>query len=183
MLSNLNGTLSASVPPCKPATSLSPPATLSPSEEFLNLSSPSKPSNRRVTIAVPSPTAKASTTNQPRSTETPDSSPLVNEHDDFEIDEIIDPSTVALPETPTRPYTLTGGENSPVTPYFLHPTKLAQQTCPPKQTHQPLFPLSGKIQDQPDEFMRNRLLQARRKTLQFAPKVKSPLSKGFPFDS
>ena len=68
-------------------------------------------------------------------------------------------------------------DGSPTTPYYLSKgAELVQQTCPPKQTQQLLFPLSGRIEDQPDEMMRQRLLLARRKTLQWAPKCSSPLS-------
>lgn len=65
---------------------------------------------------------------------------------------------------------------SPTTPYFLHPSKLVQQTCPPKQSQELFFPVSGKIEDHPDAVMRQRLLAARRKSLQFAPRVGSPLA-------
>lgn len=68
---------------------------------------------------------------------------------------------------------------SPTTPYYLGKgADLVQQTCPPKQTQQLLFPLSGEIADQPDEVVRRRLLLARRKSLQWAPKVGSPLGRG-----
>ena len=30
-------------------------------------------------------------------------------------------------------------DESPTTPYFLHPDKLVQKTCPPKQKYKPLF--------------------------------------------
>lgn len=67
---------------------------------------------------------------------------------------------------------------SPTTPYYLsRGAQLVQQTCPPKQTGQLLFPLSGKIEDQPDEGVRQRLLAARRKSLQWVPKVASPLGR------
>ena len=66
---------------------------------------------------------------------------------------------------------------SPATPYFLsNRTKLVQQTCPPKQSMLSLFPLSGQIEDA-DESLRERLVLARRKSLQWAPKVRSPLGK------
>lgn len=69
---------------------------------------------------------------------------------------------------------------SPTTPYYLSKgAKLIQQTCPPKQTGQLLFPLNGRIEDHPDENIRRRLVEARRKSLQFAPKVGSPLGREF----
>lgn len=67
---------------------------------------------------------------------------------------------------------------SPTTPYYLSQgARLLQQTCPPKRTMQPLFPASGRIEDQPDEAVRRRLMLARRKSLQWAPKVGSPLGR------
>ena len=67
---------------------------------------------------------------------------------------------------------------SPTTPYYLSKgAQLVQQTCPPKQTQDLLFPFSGRIEDQPDERVRQRLLMARRKSLQWVPKVSSPLGR------
>ncbi|KAL9058094.1 MAG: hypothetical protein Q9162_001956 [Coniocarpon cinnabarinum] len=161
MLSNMNGTLSKTTDSRK--------------------SSPQPSSRRRVTIAIPS---KADEIDHVASV--PTAEPAVDESDtqcyEDSEDELAGPSSPAsckIPETPGRPNTLTGGPNSPTTPYFLHPTQLVQQTCPPKQSQESLFPLSGRIRDQPDESLRQRLTNARRKSLQFAPKVKSPLSQDF----
>ncbi|KAL8990423.1 MAG: hypothetical protein Q9169_008125 [Polycauliona sp. 2 TL-2023] len=70
---------------------------------------------------------------------------------------------------------------SPTTPYYLSKgAKLVQQTCPPKQQAQDqglFFPLSGRIEDQPDEAVRRRLVAARRKSLQWACRVQSPLGR------
>ncbi|KAI4226666.1 MAG: hypothetical protein L6R36_002979 [Xanthoria steineri] len=67
---------------------------------------------------------------------------------------------------------------SPTTPYYLSKgAKLVQQTCPPKQSQELFFPLSGRIEDQPDAVLRQRLLVARRKSLQWASKVQSPLGR------
>ena len=67
---------------------------------------------------------------------------------------------------------------SPNTPYYLSKgAQLVQQTCPPKQRQELLFPISGNIDDQPDEVVRQRLLVARRKSLQWVPKVSSPLGR------
>ncbi|KAL8703219.1 MAG: hypothetical protein Q9201_003605 [Fulgogasparrea decipioides] len=67
---------------------------------------------------------------------------------------------------------------SPTTPYYLSKgARLVQQTCPPKQSQELFFPLSGKIEDQPNELMRQRLLMARRKSLQWTSKVQSPLGR------
>ncbi|KAI9715444.1 MAG: hypothetical protein M1812_005920 [Candelaria pacifica] len=72
---------------------------------------------------------------------------------------------------------------SPTTPYYLSKgATLIQQTCPPKQSGKRLlFPLSGEIDDQPDDVLRQRLVLARRKSLQWAPKVGSPLGRGVSF--
>ncbi|KAL9030056.1 MAG: hypothetical protein Q9180_006950, partial [Flavoplaca navasiana] len=67
---------------------------------------------------------------------------------------------------------------SPTTPYYLcRGAQLVQQTCPPKQSQELFFPLSGRIEDQPDAAVRQRLLMARRKSLQWASKVQSPLGR------
>lgn len=64
---------------------------------------------------------------------------------------------------------------SPTTPYYLTKgAELVQRTCPPKQTG---FPVSGDIGDQPDETVRRRLLEARRKSMQWASRIRSPLGR------
>ena len=137
MLSHINGSLVSAEAPTRVTFDLSP------TKEFLNLSSPS---SRRESLAVPSP------------------SPLPD------------------PETPRAgDHFYSDGESSygsPTTPYYLsRGAELVQQTCPPKQTMQALFPISGRIEDQPDERVRQRLFLARRKSLQWAPKVGSPLGR------
>lgn len=103
--------------------------------------------------------------------------------DSFAIPQPIEPDAQP-PHTPTANdgHDFADGESawsSPTTPYYLGMgAELVQQTCPPKQTQQLLFPLSGEIEDQPDEVVRRRLLLARRKSLQWAPKVGSPLGRG-----
>lgn len=77
---------------------------------------------------------------------------------------------------------------SPTTPYYISQgAKLMQQTCPPKQTQQGLFdreeggssgfPVTGRIEDQPDESVRARLEAARRRTMNWRPRVASPLGR------
>ena len=67
---------------------------------------------------------------------------------------------------------------SPTTPFYLSKgAQLVQQTCPPKQTGERLFPVSGNVEDEPDETVRHRLLAARRKTLQWSSKTQSPLGR------
>jgi hypothetical protein len=108
--------------------------------------------------------------------------------DSIRVERISSESPPQAPQTPTPNVAFNfDGEDedmtnwgSPTTPYYLSKgAKLIQQTCPPKQTGQLLFPLSGRIEDQPDENVRMRLLEARRKSLQFAPKIGSPLGREF----
>ena len=67
---------------------------------------------------------------------------------------------------------------SPTTPFYLSKgAQLVQQTCPPKQRGERLFPASGNVEDEPDEQVRRRLIAARRKTLQWSSKTKSPLGR------
>jgi hypothetical protein len=91
---------------------------------------------------------------------------------------VMDDETMFL-KTPTpASFDQQEGNFSPTTPYYMaQGAKLLQQTCPPKQSSQSLFPLSGNIDDQPNEGIRKKLLQARRKSMQWAPKVASPLGK------
>ena len=64
---------------------------------------------------------------------------------------------------------------SPTTPYYLSKgAELVQRTCPPKRMG---FPVSGEIDDQPDETVRRKLLEARRKSMQWASRVRSPLGR------
>lgn len=134
-LANLNGSLVPSETPGKLAFDLSP------TKEFLNLSSPVREPIAPATLAPQTPKA------------------AMNEYDDG-----------------------TSSWGSPTTPYYLsRGAQLMQQTCPPKQTMQPLFPASGRIEDQPDEAVRQRLLLARRKSLQWAPKVGSPLGRAMSY--
>lgn len=67
---------------------------------------------------------------------------------------------------------------SPKTPYLMKEgAKLIQQSAPPKQIQQGLFPVNDKIEEQPDENMRNKLEAARRRTMNWRPRVASPLGK------
>lgn len=64
---------------------------------------------------------------------------------------------------------------SPTTPYYLSKgAELVQRTCPPKQMG---FPVNGQIDDQPDETVRRRLVEARRKSMQWASRIRSPLGR------
>lgn len=74
---------------------------------------------------------------------------------------------------------------SPATPYFLsNRAQLVQQSCPPKQSQQGLFPVSTSMaslfgDDDEDERskQRARMEAARRKTNFFKPSVGSPLKR------
>ncbi|MDI1490991.1 MAG: hypothetical protein OHK93_002196 [Ramalina farinacea] len=67
---------------------------------------------------------------------------------------------------------------SPTTPYYLSKgANLVQMTCPPKQKGERLFPVSGNVEDESDETVRQRLLAARRKSLQYISKTRSPLGR------
>ena len=151
-LSNFNGNLvPADFAPIKPAG-----IDMSPTKEFLNLSSP--PSSRRETLGPDSPIF-----HQPA----------------FDANQAIgtdDALTMPLPETPLgikNPYA-ESSFGSPTTPFYLSKeADLLQKTCPPKQKFQSI--LQG--DDDDEERVRQRLIQARRKTLQFAPRVESPLGR------
>lgn len=136
VLSNLNGNLISAEHAPKP------PASLSPTKEFLTFDTPA---SRRDTFVIQRPSAP----------QTP---------------------VAATPTLDLKPDESQWG--SPTTPYYLsRGAQLVQQTCPPKPTGDRLFPLSGRIDDQPDEAVRQRLLAARRKSLQWVPKVASPLGR------
>lgn len=65
------------------------------------------------------------------------------------------------------------------TPYFMQKDKLVQQTCPPKRTSDSTSEKDGGFLPlKKDENVMMRLMAARRKSLQWAPKVGSPLARG-----
>ena len=88
------------------------------------------------------------------------------------------PKSPATPDglsTPDAPGLIAA---SPTTPFYLSKgAELVQRTCPPKQTGERLFPVSGNVEDEPDEAVRSRLLAARRRTLQWSSKTQSPLGR------
>lgn len=151
-LANLGGSL---VPACSETPAKTPAADLSPTKEFLTFNTPA---SRR---------------------------------DTFVLDPVEISASEPLPETPEVPSTplVTAEDNvlesgsswgSPTTPYYLSKgAELVQRTCPPKQMAQEcgLFPVSGDVEDQPDESVRLRLMAARRKSLQWASKTRSPLGR------
>ncbi|KAF2103064.1 hypothetical protein NA57DRAFT_72049 [Rhizodiscina lignyota] len=64
--------------------------------------------------------------------------------------------------------------SSPATPYFLHPGEIVQKTCPPK-AHSGREPGNVFLLEDADTPFRQRLLLAKRKSLEWAPKIGSPL--------
>jgi hypothetical protein len=181
-LANLNGTLVPSTPGRM---------SMSPTKEFLSL--PDTPGlnfstkkDRRETVEwVRSPNSS-----------TPEAEP----HDQTLILSPV-PATPA-PETLSSMYTEAGlyGNEAETpggqTPYFLHKEQLVQKTAPAgrryvdrEQGEQVLGFEGGKeylgsggemgwLEEKKDESVMVRLMAARRKSLQFAPKIGSPLARG-----
>ena len=169
-LSNVNGTLVKLDSSTPSASSRRAAAEWGTMEEFIRLS-PTPPSSPREST---SSTDQQSTKDQAdtlaatpkpsrsvgRSSQVPETPAAANY--DFDDD---NSSIDTLSQSPTTPYYLSKG------------AKLVQQTCPPKQLRQGLFPVSGRIEDQPDHALRIRLEAARRKSLVWKPKVGSPLGR------
>ena len=93
-------------------------------------------------------------------------------------DDNLDPST---PQTNVDPNMY---HDSPTTPYFLRPQELVQRTCPPKQSQQSLFQELGRQREVSEESEERkpaavnlRLALMRRRSLQYAPRVASPLAR------
>ncbi|EHL01738.1 putative Microcephalin [Glarea lozoyensis 74030] len=159
-LANLNGTLvSSSTTPRK--------SNMSPTKEFLNLETPyTSKSKRRESIQwVRSP-----------STSSPNDDELANQT--LMLSPV--PNTPAYEPT-TSLYTENGlyGEDTPTgqTPYFLHTQELVQQTAPPAKGRFFEDAQEGGIEEgkgflsqKKDESVMMRLMAARRKSLQWAPK-------------
>lgn len=146
-LANLNGNLV----PASNATPAQP--TVSPTMEFLTFNTPA---SRRETFII---------------------EPQQSPHESSAQEKLLDPA----PSTPR--VTFADAENdasawgSPTTPDYLSKgAELVQRTCPPQQMGG-LFPVSGELDDQPDEAVRRRLLEARRKSLQWASRIRSPLGR------
>jgi len=90
-------------------------------------------------------------------------------------DDHVDPSTPQTNVDPNMYY------DSPTTPYFLHPQELIQRTCPPKQSQQSLFQELDRQRQTSEEkkpaAVNQRLALMRRRSLQYAPRVASPLAR------
>ena len=158
-LANLNGTV---IPSSELSNSPHGDSTenISPTKEFLNLSSPVSSSSSQGSPSVSIINVPTHTTVQ-----TPLKAISESSNTDFTT-----PSAFA-------PYSEEDfNAGSPTTPYYLsRGAELVQQTCPPKQMRELLFPVNGKIEDHPNEEVKRKLWEARRKSLQFAPKVGSRL--------
>ena len=90
--------------------------------------------------------------------------------------------STAAPATPQTGFSESNLDESslgsPTTPYYLSKgAEIVQRTCPPKSQPGGLFPISGNINDQPDENVRRRLMEARRKSMQWVSKTRSPLGR------
>lgn len=92
-----------------------------------------------------------------------------------------DENTQARADAPSTP-TITYAEHDrdandgdvPATPFYLSKdARLIQRTCPPKQTGEMLFPTNGAE----DDHVKRKLLEARRKSMAFASKTRSPLGR------
>lgn len=139
--------------------------TMSPTKEFLNLGTPTP---RRETVHLPATADRQTTLDLLPPNDSPTQVTPVKQ-------QMAQPTDYDTPSADFDDGKSSFG--SPATPYFLHPQQLVQQTCPPKQSQEVFFPVSGKIEDQPNENLRKRLLMARRKSLQWAPRLSSPLAR------
>lgn len=166
-LANLNGTLVPSA--TTPGRNYQ---NMSPTKEFLNLDTPvTNKSRRRETVEwVRSPSTSS---------------------DDKDETLLLSP----VPATPA-PETISAygedglyGEDTPggQTPYFLHKEQLIQKTAPAGRRYVDTEQLevqgrvsmgTGFLSEKKDESVMMRLMAARRKSLQWAPKVGSPLARG-----
>ncbi|PLN82660.1 hypothetical protein BDW42DRAFT_200375 [Aspergillus taichungensis] len=149
-LSNMNGTLVKSNPSSSSNSSRKSGAV----EDFMR--------------QTPPPSESPDLTPQPRRYESSHPEP--------------DQSYCQTPKTPgSRPYDFNFDAigMSPATPYYLSQrSRLVQQTCPPKQTHQGLFGTPSRADPdavEPSWKLKAKLDAARRKSLAFKPRVGSPL--------
>jgi hypothetical protein len=186
-LANLNGTLVPSQTPSR--------VSMSPTKEFLNL--PDTPSR----LNFSSKKGRRESVEWVRS---PSSATPEVEQDDQTLLLSPVPATPA-PETLSSMYTdsgLYGNEGETPggqTPYFLHKEQLVQKTAPAGRRYidreveesevgwmgfeggKGYLGSGGEmgwLQEKKDESVMARLMAARRKSLQFAPKVGSPLARG-----
>jgi len=132
---------------------------MSPTKEFLDLDSPASASMPAVT-----PARSGHYERSPAGARAPTME-----------DDNLDPSTPQTNVDPNMYY------DSPTTPYFLHPQELVQRTCPPKQSQQSLFQELDRQREASEEkkpaAVNQRLALMRRRSLQYAPRVASPLAR------
>lgn len=161
-LTNMNGTLLPSATPIRPSR-----RTMSPTKQnFIQPETPftAKVSRRESVQWVRSP-----------STASPD-------------DQIDDATQMLspIPATPAPETIASYGEDglygddtpSAQTPYFFKKEMLIQKTAPPGKRYFDSESGSGFLPEKKDESVMLRLMAARRKSLQFAPKIGSPLARG-----
>jgi hypothetical protein len=91
------------------------------------------------------------------------------------------PAYLATKATPGPPPSVGVGsiledDKENVSPGTDNNSPLAQKTCPPKQLGKSMFAM-----DTLGSPLKNRLLLARRKSAEFAPKISSPLRRAFGF--
>jgi hypothetical protein len=171
-LQNLNGTLSL-LPNSSAGTprSISASHAVSPTKEFLHIpadtpGTSSRSARRKSTLWVRSPSSDGD----------------ANEGDDAGLMLSPVPATPAPETISAYAEHILDNDNGGETPYFLRREELVQRTCPPKQAG-PEGSLSfgegnGEGSVNGSGVLMQRLLLARRKSLQWAPKVGSPLAKG-----
>ena len=100
------------------------------------------------------------------------SSPASSSPDDFNIDS----DDFLLTPVASTPY---GADETPggQTPYFLKKGQLVQQTAPANRFAEHSEDGQNWLSEKKDESVMMRLMAARRKSLQWAPKVGSPLAR------
>lgn len=162
-LANLNGTL---VPSSSSTTSRKSYANMSPTKEFLSF--PDTP--------VTNKTRRRESVQWVHS---PSTSSLDNMRDDDQTLMLSPVPATPAPETISA-YGEDGlyGDETPggQTPYFLK-EMLVQQTAPVSKFVDPGRMGAGFLEEKKDESVMMRLMAARRKSLQWAPKVGSPLAR------
>jgi hypothetical protein len=160
-LANLNGTL-------VPSTANTPARNQSPSKDFLQTPLTSKSHRRDSVQWIRSPSTSSS--------DSPNNQGLA-----------IDDQTLMLSPVPATPAPETisqygedglyGETPGGQTPYFLQKELLVQKTAPPGKRYFEGENGGGWMEEKKDESVMMRLMAARRKSLQFAPKVGSPLAR------
>ena len=163
-LANLNGTLQSSNSTTPARKSMSP---MKNPNSFADTSLTSKSRRRESVQWFRSPSSASSNSNDHADDETLMLSPV--------------------PATPTPEFISTYGEEglyvddtpSAQTPHLMDNERLAQRTAPVVRfRHLQPSMTNGFLSDKKDESVMMRLTVARRKSLQWAPKVGSPLARG-----